>query len=183
MFAKLRAIDWREGRFLNPHHPKHFGSVLFVGWLACALTMLPAVVFAPSMASPMNNIWVEALVSGGPILAHLYSLRALFALREKPKFQANMMAALFTLSYFPAGVLAMIVLPWPHAFTISLAGVGLGIFSLGLLFPGLSPFFAYALNAKFIRPQDGPFRLAFAFLLFFIGWVIAGILAEVLSSI
>lgn len=179
MFAKRRAVKWREGRLLNPQHPKHFGSVLFIGWLACAMAMLPTVIIAPSM----NSLWAEILVSSGPLLAHIYSLRALGALRENRKFQANMMAALFTLSYLPAGLLAMIILPWPHAFTIPLAGVGLGIFSLGLLFPGLSPFFAYALNAKFIRPQDGPFRLAFAFLLFFIGWVIAGILAEVLSSV
>ena len=66
---------------------------------------------------------------------------------------------------------------------IPLAGVALAIFSFGLLFPGLSPFFAYALNVKLVRPQDGGWRLALGFFLFFIGWVIAAIVAEVIASV
>lgn len=169
----------KQSRFLDPHHPYHYGSLLFIGWAIAMAVAVPGVLY-PKL---MTGWFGEVLVSIGPIAAHIYSLRALLPLRHNKTLQPNMMAALFTLSYVAAGILAELVLPWPMAFMIPLAGVALAIFSFGLLFPGLSPFFAYALNVKLVRPQDGGWRLALGFFLFFIGWVIATIVAEVIASV
>lgn len=168
-----------QSRFLDPQHPQHYGSLLFVGWVVATAIAVPGLAYPKLMTGWLG----EALVSLGPLAAHGYSLRALLPLRHDKTLKPNMMAALFTLSYLPAGLLAELVLPWPMAFMIPLAGVALAIFSFGLLFPGLGPFIAYAINAKFVRPHEGPARLALALALFFIGWVLAGITAEIISSV
>ena len=150
-----------------------------MAWLISALTVWAGIMFAERLDGTM----AELLVSAPPLLAHLYSLRALMALRHEKRLQPNMMAALLTLSYIPAGLLAVIILPWQHAFLIPAAGVALAIFSFGVLFPGLSPLFAYAINAKFVRPHESRRRLAIAVSLFFLGWVMAGLVAEIISSV
>lgn len=166
-------------RLRNPHHEQHYGSILLLGWGIAALAVYPSVLYPRTLQGDIFG----AIVAMTPALAHLYSLRALLALRQTPRFQPNMMAAGWTLSYLPVALLAAVVLPWPHAYLLPMAGTVLGLMSFGLLLPGLSPFIAYAVTAKFIRPHESRARLIVAGVVLCLGWLLAGITAEVISSV
>lgn len=163
----------------DSHHASHYGSVLLLGWAIAALSAYPSVLYPKQIIGELSG----GLTVAAPLIAHLYSLRALLALRQERRVQANMLAAWWTLSYLPVGLLAALILPWPQAYALPFSGAVLALMSFGLLLPGLSPFIAYGLNAKWVRPHESPWRLGAALLLFVIGWALAAIVAEVFSSI
>lgn len=171
-------MTWLKTRLFDPQHPYHFGSVLLVGWALAALNIFPTVMFPKHPAVGFGQIFIL----GGPVGAHLYSLRALLPLRNG-EIRANMLAALLTLSYVPAVIICLFLFRWVQAIILPLAGPMMAILSFGILLPGLSPFIAYALNANLVRPAESHWRFGLAIGLFTLGWVISAISVEVISSI
>ncbi len=166
-------------RLINPQHPQHFGSVVVLGWLLAFAAVFPTVIYPNHLIGTLAGFVTLA----APLSAQIYSLRALLPLRRDRKWMANMMAALWTLSYIPAAFLCLSFARWQEAMHLPLSGAVLALLSFGLLFPGLAPFFAYAINTKFIRPHEGPIRLTVAGLLFIVAWVLAGVTAEIIASV
>ena len=163
----------------DSQHANHYGSVLVVGWLVALVAVFPSVIY------PTHFIGVMAasITVIAPIGAHLYALRALLPLRHEKVLKANMLAALWSLSYLPAALICLSFTRWQEALHLPFTGTVLALLSLGLLFPGLTPFIAYAVTTKFIRPHETRIRLVLATGLFVMAWVLAGFTAEVIASI
>lgn len=166
-------------RLFNPQHAQHFGTLLIFGWLLAFAGVFPTVIY------PNHPIGAVAgfITLAAPLCAHIYSLRALLALRREQKWTANMMAALWTLSYPPAALLCLSFARWQEAMHLPFSGATLALLSFGLLFPGLAPFLAYAVNTRFIRPHESRARRAIAALLFIAAWVLVGVTAEIIASV
>ena len=172
-------MTWLINRLRDPRHRQHYGAVLLCGWLIAALAIYPAVIFPRHM---LNELW-GGLVAMAPALAHIYALRALLPLWRDKTLKPNMLAALWTLSYLPVALLAEVLLPWPQAYALPLGGAALALMSFGLLFPGLAPFIAYAVNAKWVRPHESRVRLGLAIFLFLLSWGLAAIMAAFMSAV
>ena len=172
-------MDWVKARLFDPHHPKHYGSILVLGWLTAFAAVFPSV-FYPTHFIGLMAVSLTVIASIG---AQLYALRALLPLRREKALKANMLAALMTLSYLPAALICLTFTRWQEALHLPFTGTVLALLSFGLLLPGLSPFIAYGLNAKWVRPHESRLRLGAALLLFVMAWVLAGFTAEVIASI
>ena len=170
---------WVKARLFDPHHPKHYGSILVLGWLTAFAAVFPSVFYPTHFIGLM----AVSLTVIAPIGAQLYALRALLPLRHEKALKANMLAALMTLSYLPAALICLSFARWQEALHLPFTGTVLALLSFGLLLPGLSPFIAYGLNAKWVRPHESRLRLGAALLLFVMAWVLAGFTAEVIASI
>lgn len=166
-------------RLSDAHHAKHYGSILVLGWLTAFAAVFPSV-FYPTHFIGLMAVSITVIA---PIGAHLYALRALLPLRHGKALRANMLAALMSLSYLPAALLCLFFARWDDAVHLPFTGTVLALLSFGVLLPGLSPFIAYGLNAKWVRPHESRLRLGVALLLFVMAWVLAGFTAEVIASI
>lgn len=166
-------------RFIEPTHPGHYTHILLAGWLISMTMVFPTVMYP--------NQWLGSaagfLTAAGPIVAHAYSLRALWPLRKNRKLHPTMLPALATLCYLPAVLICLSFVRWKQALILPLTGAILAVLSFGLLFPGLAPFLAYAINHRLVRPHQSRLRLAIASLIFIAAWVLAGITAEVIASV
>jgi len=166
-------------RLSDAQHPKHYGSLLVLGWLVALAAVFPSVIY-PTHFIGLMAVSITVIAPAG---AHLYALRALWPLCQEKTLNANMLAALMSLCYLPAALICLSFTRWQEALHLPFTGTVLALLSLGLLFPGLAPFFAYAVAARFIRPHETRLRLALAAGLFVMAWVLAGFTAEVIASI
>lgn len=168
-----------KNRLSDAHHHHHYGSVLFLGWLTSFAAVFPSVIYPAHFFGTL----AAAVTIAAPTMAHLYALRALLPLRHEKALKPNMLAALMSLSYLPAALICLSFARWQEALHLPFTGAVLALLSLGLLFPGLAPFMAYGIAAKFIRPHETGARLALALGVFIVAWVLAGFTAEVIASI
>lgn len=169
----------RQSHLFDPHHERHYGSVLLAGWILSAIFLFPLLKYPPAH----DAIWPSLLVGLPPLFAHGYSLRPILGTHVATKLQPNMLAALMTLSYLPAMLFCIALDNWQEAVFLPAAGTFMALMSFGLFLPGLLPPLAYLINANLVRPHQSPARLVGGALLFTLAWGFSGFAAWVISHV